>query len=178
MKRLSQMEAAELFTIERNEPNRFITIRYNHLKNRGLIYFDNGKAKLTKEGRDALARFIGKQIIMATRYSGDLKITIVYDDRGFYRCSISKDGRKLWRGNVKPPANGFGTGVSYDSEKAYDKVAKAAVSFADNEKRGLGDNAEYDNYGFKIRRIKGYWRKWPAGRIRPKRLSRDVKKRR
>lgn len=112
---------------------------------------------------------------MATRYSGDLKITVIYDDLGFYRSSISKDGRKLWRGNIKPPPAGFGSGVGYDSEKAYDKVAEVALSFADNDKPGLGDAAEYGQNSFKIRRVKGYWDKWPGGHIRPKRLSRYFK---
>lgn len=111
---------------------------------------------------------------MATRYSGDLKITIVYDDRGFYRSSISRGGRKLWRGNVRPPPIGFGSGVSYDSEKAYDKMAEAALSFADNDKPGLGEAAEYGQDGFKIRRVKGYWEQWPGGQVRPKRFSRDA----
>lgn len=36
-KRLSQLEAVELITISRREPNRFIKIRYEHLKRRGLL---------------------------------------------------------------------------------------------------------------------------------------------
>ena len=47
---------------------------------------------------------------MAERFSGDLKINVEYDDRGFYRTAVSREGRVLWRGRVRPPAAGFGRG--------------------------------------------------------------------
>lgn len=39
---------------------------------------------------------------MAKRYSGDLQINVTWDDRGFYRASVSQDGKSLWRGTVGP----------------------------------------------------------------------------
>ena len=56
MKKLSQLEAVELITIERREHNRFVTPRTNHLKKRGLIYYDEGW-KLTPEGALALRKY-------------------------------------------------------------------------------------------------------------------------
>lgn len=63
MKRLSQAEIMELFTISQYEPlsvgsqpNRFIVIRYNHLNKRGLIHLSNGKARLTHDAKSALRR--------------------------------------------------------------------------------------------------------------------------
>lgn len=63
MKRLSQFEMMELFTISQYEPisvgsqpNRFIVIRYNHLNKRGLISLENGKARLTNDAKIALRK--------------------------------------------------------------------------------------------------------------------------
>lgn len=81
---------------------------------------------------------------MAKRYSGNLKINVVYDDKNFYRTSVSSGGKLLWRGTVNPAPAGFGPGVAYDSPKAYDEVASSALSFANHEVGGIGDDAEYD----------------------------------
>jgi hypothetical protein len=91
---------------------------------------------------------------MAKRYSGDLQISVTYDDRGFYRTSVSSGGKPLWRGQVKPAPAGFGPGIAYDSPQAYDEVAQSALAFADDEKRGLADDAEFDENltGYLIRR--------------------------
>jgi hypothetical protein len=91
---------------------------------------------------------------MAKRYSGSLQISVVYDDKNHYRTAVSQGGKLLWRGIVKPALAGFGPGVAYDSPKAYDEVASSALSFADHEVGGLGDDAEYDDAmtGYLIRR--------------------------
>lgn len=81
---------------------------------------------------------------MAKRYSGNLQISVVYDDHGHYRTSVSSGGKLLWRGTVNPAPAGFGPGVAYDSSQAYDEVASSAVAFADDEKGGIADEAEYD----------------------------------
>lgn len=90
---------------------------------------------------------------MARRYSGQLTINVLYDDHGFYRTTVSGPNGS-WRGNVYPPAAGLGRGVAYDSAQAYDEVARAAVSFADDEMRGMGDYAEWDDDGPRVRRAK------------------------
>lgn len=103
---------------------------------------------------------------MARRYSGSLTIDIVYDDRDFYRTKISKDGRVIWRGQIRPPAAGFGSGVGYDSRKAIDKTAHAALSFADDELGGeIGDSASHGERGWIVRHI--------SRADRPKTSSRD-----
>lgn len=91
---------------------------------------------------------------MAKRYSGNLQISVVYDDRNHYRTSVSSGGKLLWRGTVTPAPAGFGPGVAYDSPKAYDEVASSALAFADDEKRGIADEAESDEdlTGYLIRR--------------------------
>lgn len=78
---------------------------------------------------------------MAKRYSGDLQISVTYDDRNFYRTSVSRGGKLLWRGTVPV---GFGPGVAYDSPQAYDEVASSALAFADDEVGGIGDTADFD----------------------------------
>jgi hypothetical protein len=69
---------------------------------------------------------------MARRYVGNLAVSITYDDRNFYRASVSGNGM-TWKGTVGAPAAGFGPGIAYDSPKAYDQAARAAVSFALDE---------------------------------------------
>ena len=113
---------------------------------------------------------------MAERFSGDLKINVEYDDRGFYRTSVSREGRVLWRGRVRPPAAGFGRGVAYDSPEAYDETARAALSFADDEKQA-GDSAETIGSGWKIRRVPRYWQQYPGGSSRRPRFSRRDQRR-
>lgn len=91
---------------------------------------------------------------MAKRYSGNLVINVVYDDKNFYRTSVSRGGKLLWRGSVQPAPAGFGPGVAYDSPKAYDEVASSAIAFADDEVGGVSDKADYDEdlAGYLIRR--------------------------
>ena len=91
---------------------------------------------------------------MAKRYSGNLQISVVYDDKGHYRTAVSSGGKLLWRGTVNPAPAGFGPGIAYDSPKAYDEVASSALAFADHEIGGIGDEAEFDEdlTGYLIRR--------------------------
>jgi len=91
---------------------------------------------------------------MAKRYSGNLQISVVYDDKGHYRTSVSSGGKHLWSGVVNPAPAGFGPGIAYDSPKAYDEVASSALAFADDEEHGIADEAEFDEdlTGYLIRR--------------------------
>ena len=91
---------------------------------------------------------------MAIRYSGGLKINVVYRDKGDYRAVITDLSQQQARHSTKPfpfktrsmPARkavvyvnpapaGFGRGVAYDSPQAYDEIAHAALSFADEDLR-------------------------------------------
>ena len=93
---------------------------------------------------------------MAVRYSGALKINVVYRDQGDYRAVITEFGHGASRENkavvfVRPAASGFGRGVAYDSPHAYDEIAGSALTFADN-KRGknqewVGELAAFDYEG-------------------------------
>jgi hypothetical protein len=91
---------------------------------------------------------------MAKRYSGNLQISVTYDDRNFYRTAVSRGGKLLWRGTVNPAPAGFGPGIAYDSPQAYDEVASSALAFAHAEIGGIGDEAEFDENltGYLIRR--------------------------
>ena len=91
---------------------------------------------------------------MAKRYSGNLQVSVVYDDKGHYRTAVSSGGKLLWRGIVNPAPAGFGPGIAYDSPKAYDEIASSALAFADDEVGGIGDEAEFDEglTGYLIRR--------------------------
>jgi hypothetical protein len=92
--------------------------------------------------------------MMAKRYSGNLQISVVYDDKNYYRTAVSRDGKLLWRGIVRPAPAGFGPGVAYDSPKAYDEIASTALAFAEDEIGGIADEAEFDEdlTGYLIRR--------------------------
>jgi hypothetical protein len=91
---------------------------------------------------------------MAKRYSGNLLINVTYNDKNFYRTSVSSGGQPLWSGIVRPAPTGFGPGVAYDSPKAYDEVAQTAIAFAEDEKGGIADEAEFDEdmTGYLVRR--------------------------
>jgi hypothetical protein len=67
---------------------------------------------------------------------------------------VSRGGKLLWRGIVKPAPAGFGPGIAYDSPRAYDEIAETAIAFAEDEKGGIADEAEYDEdlTGYLIRR--------------------------
>jgi hypothetical protein len=83
---------------------------------------------------------------MAKRYSGDLTINVTYDDKkNDYRTSVYRGEEKLWNGRVRPAAVGFGPGIAYDSQKAYDQIASSALAFADDEVGGIGDTAAFDD---------------------------------
>jgi hypothetical protein len=74
---------------------------------------------------------------MAKRYCGKLIINIKYvggtgGDEYAGSVSLRTDG-KLWTYDLtglRCAPIGFGSGIAYDSSKAYDKMAEAAVSFA------------------------------------------------
>lgn len=91
---------------------------------------------------------------MAKRYSGNLQINVTYDPHNFYRVSVSQGGKRLWGGRVSPAPSGFGPGIAYDSPRAYDEIAGSALSFADDEVGGIGDDADFkdDGTGYLIRR--------------------------
>ena len=91
---------------------------------------------------------------MAIRYSGGLKINVVYRDKGDYRAVITDRAQQQspYRTKsfpfktrsiparkavvfVNPAPAGFGRGVAYDSPQAYDEIAHAALSFADEDLR-------------------------------------------
>ena len=119
---------------------------------------------------------------MAKRYSGNLQISVVYDDKNHYRTAVSSGGKLLWRGIVNPAPAGFGRGVAYDSPQAYDEVASSALAFADDEQRGIADEAEFDENltGYLIRRTPRSGGKTAARHATrkksPAQLDRDVHK--
>ena len=95
---------------------------------------------------------------MAIRYSGGLKINVVYRDQGDYRAVITEYGPEASRRRhplravvyVNPAASGFGRGVAYDSPQAYDEIAGSALSFADDrdqEQEWVGELAAFDREG-------------------------------
>lgn len=82
---------------------------------------------------------------MAKRYSGKAVITVTYEDRGDYKASVAIGKRNVWSGRIGAPAAGFGRGIAYDSPKAYDSTAHAALSFADDDTDGeINGEAAYD----------------------------------
>ena len=103
---------------------------------------------------------------MATRYSGDLTITLTYRDReSDYRATISWPSR---------PRNGSHRHTVYvgepkylthavDSPEMYDSAAHAAISFGSEEEPEIGERAAYGTDGWLISRNKA--RKWMGPRM-------------
>jgi hypothetical protein len=70
------------------------------------------------------------------RDQGDYRVVVTLNDPEDYRRHPLKQFRKKapsWTGFVNPPPAGFGRGIAYDSPRAYDQVARAAISFADDD---------------------------------------------
>jgi len=95
---------------------------------------------------------------VALRYSGLVKISVVYRDQGDYRAVVTlndpEDYRRhplpqfrkkapSWTGFIRPAPAGFGRGVAYDSPQAYDEIARSALSFADHD---LQNQADYETW--------------------------------
>ena len=96
---------------------------------------------------------------MAIRYSGGLKINVLYRDRGDYRTVITETGHGASKRNksvvfVRPAPAGFGPGIAYDSPQAYDEIASSALSFGaysdERSKQGdwIQELAAYDEEGY------------------------------
>jgi hypothetical protein len=80
-------------------------------------------------------------------------VRITYTDRGTYAGTVSALGFKTYKfDHLNAPAIGLGEGVAYDSSVAYDKMARAALAFADhylsrNRLRSFHEVADYDESG-------------------------------
>ena len=106
---------------------------------------------------------------MANRYSGQLRISVEYDDRGGdYRVGVT-DGKHRWRGRIRPAPAGFGPGVGYDSPKAYDSIARSALAFASDEMGDLGEVAATTESGYHVGRTPAT--AWGSGRDRASRRT-------
>jgi len=97
---------------------------------------------------------------MAKRYSGDLTVQIVYHDDDTYRGYVKGPGGIYKFKDLRAPRIGLGAGVGYDSPKAYDQMARAAISFATYDKEDIG-YPEYnaDGTDAKVQRSSGRRRK-------------------
>jgi hypothetical protein len=98
---------------------------------------------------------------MAKRYSGEVVVTVVYEDRGDYKATVAIGRRNVWSDRIGAPASGFGRGVAYDSPKAYDSTARAALSFADYEDDEVGGSAAFDRDGTGWHIGRSAATKWP-----------------
>ena len=110
----------------------------------------------------------------AKRYSGRATITLRLDDWDNYHYSVSVGGKVKAKGTARPPKSGFGPGVAYDSAKAFDKTAEAALGFAmaDDDSSDVIVAVEYDKNGqFLISRRKPVRKAAPNGRSRLKRTK-------
>lgn len=69
---------------------------------------------------------------MATRYSGTAKIVMTYR-RGSYWATVSERGKRIWSGTVhRSDIRGYGDVDSWTSPSAYDRVAHAALGYAND----------------------------------------------
>lgn len=84
---------------------------------------------------------------MARRYCGRLSIEVLYRPRvrlgssgtDWYYCRVTL-GRTAQVLEVHAPAAGFGPRVAYDSSEAYDRIARAAVEFACEERSQVSND--------------------------------------
>jgi hypothetical protein len=115
---------------------------------------------------------------MAKRYSGNLTITCTLRDQGDYRCTVTPTTGRSKTVYVGAPAVGFGPGVAYDSPKAYDESAHAAISFALDE--GLGGEPEYNESGsgYKLHRSPPSYYKKPSVERRAQRAQVEAQRQR
>lgn len=91
---------------------------------------------------------------MATRYSGTVRIGIVYDDRSDqYRVTFSREGKSLGGVWVKPPAARV---HAVDSPLAYDATARAGCSFMADDQPDVGQLFDSADAGYTVRRTKTY----------------------
>lgn len=87
---------------------------------------------------------------MAKRYSGRAVVTVVYEDRGdAYKASVSVGGKVKWRGRVGAPRSGGG---SRDGVVAYDNAARAALSFAMDDRKIDDDEVAFGEHGIHVGR--------------------------
>lgn len=110
------------------------------------------------------------------RYSGRAVITLRFVERDeggdqfVYPYSVSVGGKSVARGTVSAPRSGFGRGVAYDSAKAFDESARAALSFAMDDNSDIADVVEYDDSGVHISRRR------PARASRPNKAPKSAKR--
>jgi hypothetical protein len=88
----------------------------------------------------------------AVRYSGDVKITLSFDDaRNQYNVSLAAPGKMTARVHVRPP------GVltrAVDSPEEFDETARAALSLFSDEYPDVAEVAELGESGFVVSRRK------------------------
>jgi hypothetical protein len=95
----------------------------------------------------------------STRFSGDIEIGIIYSERERqYACRLSMPGEQSVFQVVGEPAV---LEVAVDAPEAFDMVAHAALSFADEERRwSIEDHAALSDDGWHIGRTKE--ERWPC----------------
>jgi hypothetical protein len=85
---------------------------------------------------------------MARRYCGELRIYVTYVNGDDYTGSVvAPDGKRYSLNGLRAAPIGFGSGVAYDSPKAYDKMAASAVAFATYDNEDWSGFADYDETG-------------------------------
>lgn len=108
------------------------------------------------EGSPAKTKVVDTMTI-AIRFSGPLEITICYSDEldGYDvevadasaddRCSVKLEGIRLSPHHARR--------LAVDSDEAFDRIAQAALAFADHEDPTVGELAEHDEReGFRVSR--------------------------
>jgi hypothetical protein len=96
----------------------------------------------------------------AARFSGDIEISIVYNERERqYTCRLALPGESVFQVVAEPAILEH----AVDSPEAFDSAAHAALSFADNERRRvIVEHAALSECGWHIGRTKED--RWPCSR--------------
>ncbi len=78
---------------------------------------------------------------MPQRFSGEVTIDVAHMPPN-YRVSVAAPGLPTWRGELRPPRDGFGAGVAHDSPAAFDRVAYDALGHAAEREPGFAERGE------------------------------------
>ena len=97
---------------------------------------------------------------MAVRWCGDCKITVFWDDHGWYKGRVKAPGIKSYPFTQLHPAPSLIANLAVDSAKAYDGAAAAIMGFYTNDVGDDGYTAAEVEFGsshdkFIVRRHKG-----------------------
>lgn len=145
-------------TVEENKNGTWVIVRTYRARGDRAARHEGGRNPRTSHHPRPKAGGVHK----AVRYSGEVKITLSYDDAASqYNVSLSSPGKMTARVHVRPPDVLSG---AVDSAASFDETARAALSLFSEEYPDIAEVAAMGESGFMVSRTKaGRW--GAAGRV-------------